>query len=368
MLRHLDLSSNRLTTIPNTLDAHLLLETLDLSYNQINSVPADLQFPPNLRALYLSYNNFADWFQLNAHSILKSVISLETLSLNGNPLRILTGNDERLLLVSNNLKLLDLSDCKIQKIVGRHVLSGLTKLEHLLLSKNPLHTLPDLHSESLLSIDLSTCKLTSLRKTVFSNMPLITYVNLSGNHHLSLMHLPDEYVTSPTLRRIDLSKCYMDTIELGGFPNLTTAVLRGNLIGRLTIDSFENNTMIENLDLSYNSISDIASGSFRFMKHLRNLDLSFNMIRHIESETFKKNPVLTAINLSRNYIERFRRMASTSLTYLNFSWCEILHVDMDALSDLPELIELDLSNNLIREFPNTLQSDNLQTLDLSRCR
>lgn len=344
------------------------MESLDLSNNNLSSISSEADFPPNLRTLHLSYNNISDWFQLNAAVILKSALKLETLSLAGNPLHTLTGNDDRLLLISNNLKLLDLSDCKIQNIVGRKVLSGLTRLEHLILNKNPLHTLPDLYSDTLLSLDLSACKLTHLRKTVFSNMPILTYVNLSENHRLSLFHSPDDYVTSPTMRRIDLSKCNMDSVELRGFPNLTTVILRGNLINQLTANSFENNSMIENLDLSYNAINQIELESFYVLKHLRLLDLSFNMIRRIEGDTFKRNLFLTVVNLSRNYIERFQRINSLSLTYMNLSWCEILIIADDALNSLPELIELDLSNNLFSEFPIALHSNTLQILDLSRCR
>lgn len=367
-IRNLDVSFNVLDTIPTNLDQYTLLETLDLSYNQIATISTEIKFPISLRYLHLSYNNITNWLQINPNTILHSAINLHTLSLAGNPLKSFTGNDEHFLLTSNSLKLLDLSECQITKILGPLTLSGLVNLEHLLLSGNPIRTMPDLIADKLLSLDLSLCTITVLRRTVFSHMPLLTYVNLSGNHRLSLSYQPDEYVESKSLRRIDLSHCNMDAIELKGFPNITTVILRNNLIGPLTFSSFENNTLIENLDLSHNAINYMSVVAFRTLKRLKNIDLSFNMLRHVEPEIFRDNSFLRTINLSHNYIERFRRIYSDSLTYLNMTWCEILSIDKDAFGGMPELVELDLSNNLLSELPDHLEAKQLQILDLSRCR
>lgn len=236
------------------------------------------------------------------------------------------------------------------------------------MSGNPLHQISDLKSTSLLGIDLSKCKLSYLQPTIFSKLPMLTYVNLSKNTKLSLTRNVGEYVKSDSLKRIDLSMCNLDAIELTGFPTLTTAILRGNLIKIIDSQTFENNTELENIDLSYNAIMGLASGSFRKIKQLKHLDLSFNVIPKIERETFKHNDLLTSINLSRNYMDTLHRITARSLTYLNMSWCGILHIEHDAFAEMYELVELDLSNNLIYDFPLSLQSDTLQTLDLSMCR
>lgn len=344
------------------------LESLDFSNNAITSIPETASLPPNLRHLYLANNNISNWIDVNPSKFFSSAANLHTLSLSGNSLHSLTSNDERLLLISPSLKLLDLSHCEISRVAGRLTLSGLLSLEHLLLSGNPLHTIPQMNAENLLSLDLSSCKITHLHPDVFESMPVLTYINLSRNTRLSFQRHEKELVKSVSLRRIDLSNCNMDTVELNGFPNLTTVLLKGNMINQLTWETFEHNELMENIDLSYNSIAQITSGTFRKMANLQNIDLSFNMIRKIEPETFRNNNRLSSINLSRNYIDRFRRIAAISLTYLNVSWCEILNVDLDAFNDMPELIELDLSNNLIREFPKSLHSETLQILDLSNCR
>lgn len=344
------------------------LEILDLSHNQIDFVPSDVVLPESLATLTLSYNNIS-WLSITSSNILESAPKLETLDLAGNPLGALSGgNDDRMRLNSNSLKTLDLSDCQISKIIGSRILDGLINLEHLILKSNPLHTLPDLYAEKLLSLDLSVCNLTTLRPTVWSKMPLLTSVNLSENHRLSLVHRNEETVESISLREIDLSKCNMNAVELNGFPNITTVKLNGNLITELQDNTFQNNNLIENLDLSSNSISRISVMTFQWLKRLRNIDLSLNMIRQIDSNTFSFNQQLASINLSRNFIDRFRRFVSISLTYLNMSRCEITKIDADALKDLPELIELDLSYNWFSELPEMLGSPLLQILDLSKCR
>lgn len=221
-----------------------------------------------------------------------------------------------------------------------------------------------------MSLDLSNCKLTILRKTIFSQLPTLTYVNLSRNHRLSLTRnsIANEFVTSESIKRIDLSLCNMDELDLMGFPNLVTVILRGNLITHLNRKSFENNQILENIDLSYNAITNVSSGSFRDLRYLKHLDLSFNMIRRIEKDTFKHNDLLTSINLSRNYVDRLNRFVAKSLTHLNMSWCEIMNIDLDAFIDMPEILELDLSNNLFTYLPSSLRSDTMQSLNLERCR
>lgn len=358
----MDASYNELQTFPPNLQRFFALETLDLSYNRIEYI-SNVEFPENLRHLILSYNNISEWINLRPNTFLESALNLETLNLAGNPLKAFNGADDRLLLISMSLKMLNLSDCQIHKITGSLMLSGLVNLEHLILSSNPLFTLPDLQSNSLSTLDVSVCKLTTLRQTVFSQMPMLTFVNFSGNYRISV-----EYVESMSLRQIDLSRCNMNGVELKGFPNLTTANLNGNLITELTEDTFQNNALLEHLELSSNAISRISDITFQWLSRLRSLDLSLNMIQVIETETFANNYKLTTINLSRNYLDRFRRFVSQSLTFLNLSRCEIIKVDEDALNDFPELIELDLSYNWFSELPSEFGSAFLQILDLSRCR
>jgi insulin-like growth factor-binding protein complex acid labile subunit len=321
----------------------------------------------SLRHLNLAKNNISNWVDINPNVLLVPASNLFELNLSKNLFTSLSSVNHDFVLLSNSLRFLDLSGCKISKISGQQAIQGLPNLDHLKLDRNPLKTITDMVSPSLLTLDLSNCLLTNLRPTLFEHMPVITSVNLARNHRLSLINRND-FVRSDSLKKIDLSYCNMDNIELDGFPNLMTAVLRGNMVRQLEQDSFVRNKVLENLDIAYNSISTISPYTFREMKHLKHLDLSFNMISRVERDTFKMNEVLTSINLSRNYLSRLSRISGASVATLNMSWCEILTIDPDALSGMPDLVELDLSNNLITHIPDNLESGTLQTLDFSMCR
>lgn len=368
-IRQLDVSYNQLRLFPNNLAQFTLLETLDLSHNRIEVISDSIRFPVNLRTLSLANNNLSNWLFLHPNTLLQTAINLHTLSLAGNPLKSFSTNDERLLLISSSLRWLDLSECQIVKVGGPLILSGMVNLEHLSLSGNPITGLPDMIAAKLFSLDLSRCQIAVLRRTVFSYMPELTSVDLSQNTRLSLSPSDGEFVESESIRFIDLSRCNLNGVELSAMANVTTVILRFNMIRQLTYKTFENNTQIENLELSYNSINHVTSVAFRGLKRLKNIDLSFNMIREIEPYTFADNPSLSTINLSRNYIVRLHPIYSRSIGYLNMSWCEITTIDENALGGMPELLELDLSNNLFNELGNgRLESKLLNSFDLSRCR
>ncbi|XP_031629345.1 insulin-like growth factor-binding protein complex acid labile subunit [Contarinia nasturtii] len=370
VIERLDMSYNELTIFPPKLINYFALEVLDLSYNRIIFISQNVMLPNNLRHLKLSYNNISEWFNFMPKSFIKFASNLETLDLAGNPLG--SFKDDQLWLISSSLKRIDLSNCQIHQIAGSSMLSGLINLEYLKLSSNPLHSLIDLKAKKLMSLDVSECTLAMLQPTVFSHMPALTYVNFSGNHHLSLetkgTSNENEYVESVSLRQIDLSNCNMNNVELRGFPNITWVNLNGNLITELLDDTFGNNILIEHLGLSSNAISRIPVHAFQRLKQLRSIDLSLNSIRQIEADTFAENNLLTSINLSRNYIDRFRRFTCDGLTFLNMSRCQIVEIDRDALENLHELIELDLSYNMFSELPNQFVAPFLQILDLKRCR
>lgn len=365
----LDISHNEFTSIPPQLGSFEFLQYLDISENKISRLKANsLQGLVALRLLNLSKNNISSWSAINPRNLLEPAVSLTELSLSENPLTSFSTNDDNLLIVSNSLRLLDLSHCKITKVTGQQVLQGMKDLKHLNLAGNHIRSVSDLISESLMTLDLGHNRLTNLLPNMLANLPALTYIDLSRNHRISLQNKQGEYVESTTLKRIDLSFCNMDNIELEGFPAIMTAILKGNMVRELTRESFINTKMLEHLDLSQNALNSVDTNTFKKLKHLKSLNLSFNMISKIERDTFKENELLTRLDLSRNSISRMNRITAPTLTHLNMTWCQIMTIDPDAISGLPELVELDLSNNLISEIPDTLSSENLQSLDLSMNR
>ncbi|XP_055686331.1 toll-like receptor 4 [Lutzomyia longipalpis] len=364
----LDLSDNEFTEIPAELQNFPQLEALDMSGNKISHLSgSSLSGMHNLKTLNLARNNISNLMDINPNTLLQpSPIAM--LNLAKNPITSFSSVEENAILVSKTLKTLDLSECKIVRMAGNQMLSGLLKIEHLNMAGNPLRTLSSVASDSLTTLNLVNCRLGSLPIAVFANLPALVHVNLARNNRISLVTKNGEYVASESLKRIDLSYCNMGGVEIAGFPHLTTAVLRGNMIRQLGQDIFKSNVYLENLDLSFNAISYVNPGTFKDLGNLKHLDISFNMIPRIDRDTFKHNNMLTTINLSRNYIGRFNRIQAKAVNSLNMSWCEIIAIDADALQGCPVLTELDLSNNLITSIPDNLNSQSLQTLDLSMCR
>lgn len=364
----MDLSDNLLTEFPASLANFPSIESLDLSYNEISSIPADALAPlQNLRTLTLNRNNITNWQDIHPNELLVNTM-VNSLHLSGNPLTSFSTTDESLILVSNTLHFLDISKCRITKVNGVGVLEGLTALEYLDMSGNPLRYASNMISSTLLGLDLSNCQLTNLPGDFLSGLTALISLNLARNHRLSLFRSAEEFVASESLTKIDLSYCNMENVELNGFPKLKSAVLHGNLIKDLTRNSFVNNELLQRLQLSSNTIAQMHPETFSHLRHLRELDLSFNLISKLDRELFKANEKFEEINLSRNYIGRFSRIVSPSLRKMNMSSCEIESIDSDALIGLSSLIELDLSLNLIASIPDALQSDTLQMLDLRLCR
>lgn len=362
------MSDNLLTEFPSSLAEFQTIESLDLTGNQISSIPLQALTPfQNLKTITLNKNNITNWQDIHPNELLLGTV-ITSLHLSGNPLTSFSSTDQSLLLMSSTLRFLDISNCQITKVNGVGVLQGLTKLEYLDLSGNPLRYIANVMSSTLIGINLSNCELSGLPGDFLDSLTALISLNLSRNHRLSLLRSTEEYVSSESLTKIDLSFCNMDNVELLGFPQLKSAILNGNLIKHLTRESFANNEHLQSLQLSSNTIAQIHPETFQHLRRLRKLDLSYNMISKVDRELFKTNDKLEEINLSRNYIGRLSRIISPSLRMLNMSTCEIVSVDSDALIGMPSLIELDLSQNLIAAIPDALTADSLQLLDLRMCR
>uniref|UniRef100_A0A336MRI8 CSON003996 protein n=1 Tax=Culicoides sonorensis TaxID=179676 RepID=A0A336MRI8_CULSO len=371
----LDLSNNKFTKFPLNVRELQGLEYLDISYNQLSTLPENaFHGMTSLKVLDLSYNNISYWADIHPNTIFAQTNQLMELSLAGNQFTSMTSLDQNLLLMSKSLTLLDLRNCQISKVTGDYIFMGMERLEKVSFRGNPLHTITDLYSDTLLEIDLSGCKLEILSPTLLEGLSKLISLNLNHNSRLSLQNGQrfvkslSEVVHSMTLKHLDLSYCNMENIELEGFPNLTTVSLSFNMINYLYRDSFTHNRRLEVIDISANSISHITPDTFKYLPNLKHVDLSYNTLSTLDRDMFKNNFLLKTVNLARNYIQKLMRLTSSSLTKLNVSGCEIISLDRDTIGNLPRLIELDLSHNLISKLPSYLRSNALQSLNLQNNR
>uniref|UniRef100_A0A1A9UYN2 LRRCT domain-containing protein n=1 Tax=Glossina austeni TaxID=7395 RepID=A0A1A9UYN2_GLOAU len=341
----LDLSHNKLEDFPHELSAHERLIYLDLSNNLIKYLePNALSSFTALRTLLMNNNMITQWSHIYPDEILLNTINLEHLSLNGNQFEFFNDDDSSLMLTSDSLTHLELQGCGISKVGGEILTYALPNLQYLNLNNNSLDSLDELPSSSLLGLELSNCDLQILPEFFISELPMLTFLNLSWNTDLKDEVLKS--LKSTTLRRLDLSYCTLDAIDISQVPTLGHLHLQGNMLNFITSKTFQNNSQLEMLDLSRNSLRSIDPEAFIYLRQLTHLDLAYNQLTRLDSNVFRYNEKLVSVNLSRNTIEKFTKLVSSSLRDLSLSWCEIIQIDANALTDLNNLQKLNLLSTL----------------------
>lgn len=234
----------------------------------------------------------------------------------------------------NNLKILNLSDNGLTR--ENLVLTGLSHLENLNLSKNKLSLLnvqelksliylsasnnPSLggvllpkESKSLKQITLDHCDISN-----FSPIPLpaLTLLNLSNNALMKL-DLGDNY---PLLTELSLGSNFISNINLSGVPKLANLDLSKNQIETLNLSPLKElvtlylqENKLKTLDLTQNS-------------NLTRIDISKNQIKTLNTLQQNRlidlncsNNQIDILDLSKNTFLKTFRAAYNKLSFLNFS-------------------------------------------------
>uniref|UniRef100_A0A6P4EGA0 Platelet glycoprotein V isoform X1 n=2 Tax=Drosophila rhopaloa TaxID=1041015 RepID=A0A6P4EGA0_DRORH len=368
-VEHLDLSGNKFMEFPTQYADIDSLLYLDLSNNHIAGLGSKTLIGfTSLRTLLLANNSFASWEALSPNEAFKYAPSLKRLGLDGNTLGTFGTGESFEMLGSQSLTELDLSSCGISNLGGDQLVNQLPSLERLNLANNKLVQMAALPSRTLRALDLSNCSIRDLPGFFLDAMQNLEALNLSRNTELQFGSLSDDPVLSYMLRRLDVSYCNLDDLEISGLPQLSELRLRGNLLRVVDASTFANNTMLEVLDLSENVIRVIGQDAFASLKRLKVLNLAFNEIARLDRNVVRNNDVLVDLNLSRNVLQKLTKIVSNSVRTLNMSWCEIGSIESTALSSLSAIQKLDLSNNLISDIPTFMRSETLQQLNLANCR
>ncbi|EDV35738.1 uncharacterized protein Dana_GF12620 [Drosophila ananassae] len=369
-VEHLDLSGNLFSEFPTQYADIDSLIYLDLSNNHIATVGArSLIGFGSLITLKLANNSIMSWEDLSPNEAFKYTPKLKRLNLQGNQLGNFGSGESFELLMSLSLTELDISSCGITKLGGDQLINQLPNLEQLSLGNNKLETLANLPSHSLRFLDLSNCSIQYLTVIFLDSVGSLEVLNLSRNTQLNLGDpITEGPIFATSLRKLDLSYCNLDSIELSGLPQLTEVRLRGNLLRELNSGTFGNNSLLEVLDLSENVLRLIGQDAFSNLKRLKELNLAFNEIARLDRNFIRNNDVLVELNLSRNVLRKLTKIVSNSVRTINMSWCEITSIESSALSSLSAILRLDLSNNLISDIPSFMRSETLKELNLGNCR
>ncbi|GAB6024281.1 TOLL-like receptor [Chamberlinius hualienensis] len=240
--------------------------------------------------------------------------TLETLILNGNPLKALKNNTFCHL---TKLKYLHVSNCSLETIEA-DAFYNLAKLEFLNLNDNRLNKIPCmLNLNSLLqlnitnniinsienmelyqileSIDLSFNNIQTIKKNSYDTVRHLNFLNLSHNQ---ITDLNKSYIFLSRVLTLDLSHNQLKEIDYSNIPKgLLTLLLRGNLITDLRLNSFYNSLELTFIDLSRNKLQNVSGTNLS--PNLEVIDLSYNEIKKLEiSKSNVKN--LKDINLTNN--------------------------------------------------------------------
>lgn len=342
-LRHLDLSNNNISKLPESL---LLssnsMEVLILSNNNLNEIPENIfEYCKKLLQIELQRNHLGDtvWSRL-AH-----VLVVQSLNLSENKLTVLNQstlnqltqlvhldvaknfitnisartfqNLQRLYtlnLANNRIErvedeslygLLYLTRLELQNnvIYSMHddVLNAVTGLTQLNISTNILSRLPSIKKvPKLIVFDASNNQISNITEDYFAGQHMIQNINLAGNR---ISWLPDTlFGACRSLENLDLSNNYVKYFHPSLFLGLNIQILQlhGNKIESVGI-LFASMKHLKELNLNNNEIRDTIQ-SFTFPKSIVLLDLAYNKIEHIRPLAFSQLSDIKTINLRFNRI------------------------------------------------------------------
>jgi len=214
----LDLSSQRIQTIPPTIGELTNLTHLILRDNDLNTLPDEIGELSNLRYLDVRNNNLT-----TLNTVICQLVNLEYLNLRHNLIMHVPPD------IGNLYNLTELNINNNQLDTLPHEIGKLTKLRQLSLSGNNLDSLPDEIvnlKESLQQLSLMSNRLTTLPPQVLK-LTGLTQLYLSNN---KLSGLPAEISHLSVLSQLDLrnNKLSVFPKEILSLSQLTLLYLSGN--------------------------------------------------------------------------------------------------------------------------------------------
>ena len=339
-LEEVDASENKIVGLEaDVFNETKRLQTLSLHDNCIDTLPSYVfRHTYNLRTLHLQHNCISD-FQLNS---LTGLSSLRYLDLSANRIRSLPlgifdplGLVGTLLLASNqiavvanrpfestrNLVTLDLSNNRLPT-VGADWFRTTSRLTDLRLDGNRLSTIhPKALSlvSALRELRLDRNMLSSVDGGLFRDCSLLSHLDLSSNPLRRIHDAGTTFSGLTSVRRMNLSATCLTELSFGG----------DAVASQLPV--------LEELDLSANTLYNLSASAFAGVPGLLRLYLSSNDIDLLDNSTFSTLSKLKLLDLSGNALVSDIQLSA-------------------ALSVLPPSAVVDLSWNLmtgVDELPRT---------------
>lgn len=398
-LEYLDLASNNIVSLPEYVFCGLInLKLLNLSHNSLQDVKQlGLEerklFPctPELQMLDLSFNRL----KYLTDEILSSLRRLKNLTFSDNQISQMS---PYALIGLQRLQFIDLSNNKLSEF-HPHFFHHTTELREILLKNNTIAGFPSALFRSLsqlLHLDVSHNIIADLHFLLdsFKNPNRLKILNLSYNRirriegmpfqslvSLQVLNLRDnivEYIAEKafshltSLKVLDLTNNRLRLIEaetFNGLMNLHELWLPNNHMELIHSDAFMNLTRLHYLSLKNNSLTSFPM-AINKMEYLQNLDLSFNSMSNITNDTFENLKSLAALDLKYNFIGNLSRGTlrdQYSLKNLDLSSNRIQSLEHGIFDDAIELERIELNDNLLSDINGLFMNlQNLKSLNVSR--
>lgn len=343
---------------PNVFQASKWLKSLNLANNNLNigyqESSLSLRTVPGLRVLDLSENKLNEEM---AFTLLQNLTSLEYLNLSGNVLKRL---DETSFSDLHQLKDLDLSRNVMFEIDG--AFDGNPKLRRLNLAFNYLPCLTDFHMTKLVVLNAShnVIEWFISRQDLNETFQLET-LDLSNNKLLFFPFLPSRSNLQNLYLSHNIMRFYQDFADNVTSTNLSSTIefynlkkQARNVSAQLWDDNLHGDiSTIEILDLRGNQVDHFPHGFLKKMSALSRLQLGTNCLETLNLMSEQFSGSLYELDISNNRLNRIladNDMLTNlgNLTYFNLSQNNLNELPCGLFSSLPRIRSVDLSYNNVK--------------------
>ncbi|XP_055612722.1 chaoptin isoform X2 [Uranotaenia lowii] len=376
MIQKLDLSDNLISDFPTAaLSSIQSLKVLNLSLNNVEKLEAKhLQPLKNLQILDISRNVIASILP----GTFREQMLLKYLDLSLNSLRTIEDDAFEGL---DNLQTLILRDNNILLIPGS-ALGRLPRLSNLYLDFNRVaalssNILKSIQPENIRYLSLSRNVIRELPSNSFTSFKKLIYLDISGNSlgvinedtftglESTVLEIKMSYnkiasfrkIVLPKLRRLDISFNSIDDLAIDAFHglgNLLYLNMSGNEhVSQITRTMVYPMTKLQVIDVSNCGLKTIQPDLFHNNTELRIILLAHNHLKNLEENTFMSLNNLFSVDLSHNDIATIKPRTfinTINLRTLNLAGNKLVEFKADVFNSETAMENLDLSHNQINTF------------------